>query len=89
MIASVGGIGAGLVCGWLVGVRVSPERSWTVTVAAAASLVFAGEAFALAGWWAAAALLAAVPAGVLVQAGWRAALRARYLHEGTKGSFRA
>jgi hypothetical protein len=76
-------------CGWLVGVRVSPERPWTVTVAAAASLVFAGEAFVLAGGWAAAALLAAIPAGALVQAGWRAALRHRYLQEEREGSFRA
>jgi hypothetical protein len=89
MIAYLGGAGAGFVCGWLFGMRASPRRLWSATAATAASLVFAGEALVLAGWWAAASLLAAVPAGLLVYAGWRAVLRARYLHEGTKGSFRA
>jgi hypothetical protein len=89
MIAALGGAGAGLVCGWLVAMRVSLERPWGALVAAATALVFAGEALALAGWGATAAVLAAVPAGLFAQAGWRSALRTRYLHEGSKGSFRA
>ncbi len=89
MIASLGGAGAGLVCGWLVGARVQPAPRWTAAAATAASLLFAIEALALAGWRAAAALLVAVPAGLLIQAGWRAALRNHYLDDESKGSFRA
>jgi hypothetical protein len=89
MIASLGGAGAGLVCGWLIGLRVIPERRWSATAAAAAAFAFAVEALALADWPAAAALLAAVPVGLLVQGGWRGVLQARCQNDGSKGSFRA
>lgn len=86
MIASLGGAGAGLVWGWLLGGRVAGRPSMSVMPAAlAASLVFAAEAVALAGWRTGGILLVSIAGGLVAHVGWRGRLRARYGADGPEG----
>ena len=91
MIALLGGAGAGLVWGWLLGGRAPGRPSLQgMLVGLFASLVFAAEAVALAGWGTGGVLLASIAGGVVAYAGWRGLLRARYGTDGPEGGlFRA
>lgn len=91
MIASLGSVGAGLVWGWLLGLRAPWGRrpAHSAAAAFAASLLFALEALALVDWRAAGILLASLVAGLLARLGWRGALKARYGAERSEGGLRA
>lgn len=77
-MAALGGMGIGLVWGWLAGTVDVGRRWWADALSlAAATAVLSLFVMALGGGAGAAACLAAAAFSCLVHLGWRTALRAR------------